>query len=235
MKKIWIVLLFTALAWAESVNKIVPIKNLDANQLASRLNASLAESGVRVTTVQNNIVLSGPEQPVASAEQLVKLLDTPKPAARNVEVTGYIILASHEGTSNGAGPDLEPVLKQFRNVLPYKSFRVLDTIVLRGQDNQYSDTSGVLPLEPKAGAGSGETTYGFRMKPVIGEDAVHLSPVKFTARLPRLNEKRQTTYFDLSINTDADIKPGQKVAIGKASVDAAGDALILVVSAKVVD
>ena len=39
----------------------------------------------------------------------------------------------------------------------------------------------------------------------------------------------------MKLGTDADIKTGQKVAIGKASVDNSGSALILVVSANVVN
>lgn len=234
MKRIWMVLLLGALACAENVNKIVPVRNLDANQLESRLSGTLGPTGVRMSVVQNNIVLSGPDQSVASAEQLIKLLDTPKPAARNVEVSGYIILASHEGAAaGGAGPDLEPVLKQFRSILPYKSFRVLDTIVLRGLDNQFSVSRGVLPLEAKSG--NGEVKYEFRTRPTIGDDAIHLSPVNLNVDVPRLDQKSQVYYMPVSISTEADIKPGQKVAIGKASVDSAGDALILVVSAKVVD
>jgi hypothetical protein len=50
-----------------------------------------------------------------------------------------------------------------------------------------------------------------------------------------VNDRGNMITNDVHISTDADVKAGQKVAIGKASVDANGDALILVVSANVVN
>jgi len=238
MKRLSIVLLFAVLACAEQrVNRIVNVKNMSADRLASKIGelARFNTSPVGITTVQNNIVLSGSEEAVAATEQLIKMLDVPEPKLRDIEVTGYIVLATHQTAAEG-GPmpaDLDPVLKQFRSLLMYKSFRVLDTIILRGKENSTMSSSGFLALPGAAGA----TTEFHVQRPSVVDDVVHLKEISLVARLPtgRANDKGNIITNDVHIGTDADVKTGQKVAIGKASVDANGDALILVVSANVVN
>ncbi len=64
-----------------------------------------------------------------------------------MEITGYIVLASPEGPGAGGLPsDLDAVLKQFRNVLNYKSFRVLDTLILRAKEGTQAHSMGLLAL-----------------------------------------------------------------------------------------
>ncbi|HVN83075.1 MAG TPA: hypothetical protein VMW38_29095 [Terriglobia bacterium] len=43
------------------------------------------------------------------------------------------------------------------------------------------------------------------------------------------------TYIDTGINTDLDVREGQKVVVGKATVDNSNNALFLVLTARVVD
>jgi hypothetical protein len=240
MKKLSIALLFAMLACAEQrVNRIVNVKNMDANRLASKLGEltrfSTPASPLGITTVQNNIVLSGSEETVAATEQLIKMLDVPEPKLRDIEVTGFIVLATHQAAADG-GPmpaELDPVLKQFRSLLLYKSFRVLDTIILRGKENSAMGSSGFLALPGVTGA-----TTDFRVqRPSVSDDVIRLKDLYLLVRLPtgRANDKGNIITNDVHIGTDADVKAGQKVAIGKASVDANGDALILVVSANVVN
>lgn len=240
MKRLLTFFLFAVLAFAEQrASKIIPVKNVDANRLANKIGElTLANisgpSGLRMTTVQNNIVLSGPDDAVAAAEQLIKALDVAEPKLRTIEVAGYIVLGMQQAGDGGAMPaDLDPVLKQFRSLLSYKNFRVLDTIILRGKENSYMSSDGFLALPGSAGA-----TADFTVQhPGVTDDIVHLKNLALTVHIPttRVNDKGHVITTDVRIATDADVKAGQKVAIGKASVDSAGDALILVISAKVVD
>jgi len=240
MKRLSIVLLFAVLACAEQrVNRIVNVKNMSADRLANKIDELIrfhaSDSPLRLTTVQNNIVLSGSEDAVAATEQLIKMLDVPEPKLCDIEVTGYIILATHQAAGEG-GPmpaELEPVLKQFRSLLMYKGFRVLDTIILRGKENSAMNSGGFLALPGATGA----TTDFQVQRPTVSDDVVHLKDLHLLVRLPtgRVNDKGNIITNDVHIGTDADVKAGQKVAIGKASVDANGDALILVVSANVVN
>jgi len=126
-------------------------------------------------------------------------------------------------------------LKQFRNLLTYKSFRVLDTIILRAKVNSRAATTGFLTLPNNPQQGANESFNFFRAS--IAGDVVHLEGLELNLRIPIPSTPTgpQVEYRNVQLKTDVDIKAGQKVAIGKASIDPAGDAIILVVSAKVVD
>ena len=227
------------------VQKIVPITSGDVLQIYSTVGNVMLNMPVRVQMYQNTLVLNGTPEAVAAAEQLIKNLMSTAPRVHNIEITGYIVLASVDGKSEqgrnlppGEGitnipADLDPVLKQFRSLLNYKAFHVLDTLILRGKENSGMGTSGFLAVPGSAGA-----TAEFRVQhPSVTEDVVHLKDMWLNVKIPtgHTDPKGNMIYSDVRIGTDTDVKAGQKVAIGKASVDEKGDALILVVSAKVVD
>jgi len=110
---------------------------------------------------------------------------------------------------------------------------VLDTIILRAKENSQAHTGGFLALPNVQPPGA---SMGFSIgRATVTDDVVHLKDLKFSAQVPTTTIKGDITYRDISFGTDVDVKVGQKVAIGKASVDTAGDALILVVSANVVN
>lgn len=216
------------------VQKVVPVKNGDASQIYQTVR-DVMQGQLNIRLFQNNVVLNGTSEAVAAAEQLIKNLESSAPRERDVDVTGYIILASAQAGEGSGGPttDLEPVLKQFRTILNYKSFQVLDTVLVRAKENSDAGSNGflALPNVPQPGA-----TASFRVaRTLITDDIVHLKGLGLHVRVPTTTSKGDVIYNDIRLDTDADIKAGQKVAIGKASVDAKGDALILVVSANVVN
>ena len=232
-----VVLAFAGLACAgaeTTVQKIVPVKNGDATQVFVTVR-DIMQGQVNVRLYQNNVVLNGSAEAVAAAEQLIKNLESSAPRERDIDVTGYIILATTQaGEGSGSVPaELEPVLKQFRSLLNYKSFRVLDTIIMRAKENSMAHSDGFLALPNVQPPGA---TAGFRVgRATITDDVVHLKDLNLTVTVPTATSKGEITNRGISLGTDADVKVGQKVAIGKASVDAAGNALILVVSANVVN
>lgn len=247
MKKlIMLALACAALGYADDrVQKVVPIATGDTLQIYSTVSNVMASMPIKIQMYQNTLVLNGSQESVNAAEQLIKNLMSAAPRERDIEITGYIILASVDWKSErgqnlpaGGGvanmpADLDPVLKQFRSLLNYKAFHVLDTLILRGRENSGMASSGFLAVPGAAGA-----TADFRVqRPSVTDDVVHLKDLTLTVRIPtsRVTDKGIVITNDVRISTDADVKAGQKVAIGKASVDSNGDALILVVSAKVVD
>src|SRR5258708_128441 len=220
-------------AEATRVQKIVPITAGDAREVFSAVSNVMANMPIKIQMYQNSLVLNGTAETVAAAEQLIKNLENAAPRQRTIEVTGYIVLALTQAGETNMPADLDPVLKQFRSLLNYKSFRVLDTVLLRGKEKSMMSSGGFLALPGATGARA-----DFRvMRPSVTDDVVRLEDLNLSVRIPttRVDQKNNLVYDEVHIATQADIKLGQKVAIGKASVDANGDALILVVSAKVVD
>ena len=217
------------------IQKIVPITTGDTMQIFGTVANVMANMPIKIQMYQNTLVLNGTQESVTAAEQLIKNLMSSAPRERNIEITGYIILATTQaGDGFGNMPaELDAVLKQFRSLLNYKIFRVLDTVILRGKENSGMASSGFLAVPGSAGA-----TADFRVqRPSVTDDVVHLKDLNLNVHIPttRMNEKGIVINNEVRISTDADVKAGQKVAIGKASVDGNGGALILVVSAKVVD
>ena len=217
------------------VQKIIPITTGDSMQILLTVRNVMVGMPVRIEWYQNTIIVNGFPDAVTAAEQLIKNLTSSAPRERNIEITGYIVLATTQAADgSGSMPaDLDPVLKQFRSLLNYKGFRVLDTVILRGRENSGMGSSGFLAVPGAAGA-----TADFRVqRPSVTDDVVHLKDLNLNVHIPttRMNEKGIVINNEVRISTDADVKAGQKVAIGKASVDGNGGALILVVSAKVVD
>lgn len=220
------------------VQKIVPVKTGDVGQIFGTLRDVLQTLPLKMTVFQNNIILNGTTDAVSAAEQLIKNLEASSAVDRDrdVEVSGYIVLAAAQPDGNGSIPaDLEPVLKQFRNLLNYKSFRVVDTIILRAKVNSRAQTNGFLNL-PNNTQQSANEEFDFFRATIIG-DVIHLEGLQLNLKIPVpvTPTGPQVEYRNVQLKTDVDIKAGQKVAIGKASIDPAGDAIILVVSAKVVD
>ena len=72
---------------------------------------------------------------------------------------------------------------------------------------------------------------------------IRIDGFRFSVRLPYLTgtmnmngkELPQHGYNDISFSTELDVREGQKAVVGKSRVDNAGNALVLVVTAKGVD
>ena len=61
-------------------------------------------------------------------------------------------------------------------------------------------------------------------------DGLHLG-----AKIPIKSGLNNINYIDTGINTDLDVREGQKVVVGKATVDSSNNALFLVLTVRVVD
>ncbi len=97
MKKLIVLALafaFVACAEDNRVQKILPVKNGDSMQVFQTVRDVLQGMPITVKLYQNSIVVNGTPETVAAAEQLVKNLESSTPRDRDVEITGYIVLAS---------------------------------------------------------------------------------------------------------------------------------------------
>jgi len=225
------------------VQKVISIKNGNLPGILRTIQALLSNTSVLVTSSDNeHLILSGPKDSVTSFEEIIKQLDVAPVAKKNIETTVYMVVASLQVSSAAAmPPELEPVVKQLKGVFNYKSFRILDSFVLRSRDTEKAVTNGFLtPLDTALPAGT-KTNYQFKYNRVsldgsetnrvIRYDGLHLS-----IRVPVSGVGSQFSYVDAGISTDVDVPEGKKVVVGKTSaVEGADSALILVISAKVVD
>jgi len=168
---------------------------------------------------------------LAATAALVGAQDKQPATNTNVELTVYLLSGSPQGTADDVPQDLGPTVKQLHSVFAYKSYRLSESFILRGRSGN-AFTEGILP-------GNGlHYRFGYRRLQVSGAAprAVRLDGLSLNISKPSVvQDGKQLVYGVASINTDLDIREGQKTVVGKSSVDTTGDALILVIVPKVVE
>lgn len=176
-------------------------------------------------------VITGTPERVATAEAILKQLDvvrTPVAAAprKSIQLTAYLVIASRNEVPGSPLPkDLESPVNQVASVFPYKSFSLLDAIELRLLSGTFGgDVKGILPqgqAYPRGG------TYSLSVQRT---DLVEQTP----ANLIRLS-KLGIVVNDVKVETDVDMTENQKIVVGKANIDGSANALIVILTAKVVE
>jgi hypothetical protein len=199
---------------------VFALRNLFAN-FPVQVNA---DANMRVIAVR------GRPETVAAIEEAIKKLDVPG-VERSIELTGYILLASTQQGQQAAPEGLEPVVKQLRALFPYKSYRILDVIALRARDGGSGNAEGQLSALPGSPPNFRPGyRFHFDRSTVAATESVRMIRLQNLVLNVGVEPGRAT-----SIQTDVDLREGQKVVVGKASVNGAEEALVLVLSAKLVE
>jgi hypothetical protein len=225
------------------VQRVISIKNGNLQGILRTIRDLLQGTSVLVTSSDGeHLVLSGPKETVAGFEEIIKQLDVAPVAKKNIETTVYMVVASLQPSSAAVmPPELEPVVKQLKGVFNYKSCRLLDSFVLRSRDTEKAVTNGFLtPLDTALPAGT-KINYQFQYNRVSLDGSennrvIRYDGLKLNIKVPVSGVGSQFSYVDAGISTDVDVPEGKKVVVGKTSaVEGPDSALILVISAKVVD
>ena len=158
-------------------------------------------------------------------------------SGQNVELTVYLLSGSTQGTADDVPSDLSATVTQLHSVFAYKSYKLTESFMLRGRaGNAPARTEGILP-------GGGDISYEFRYSSVevSGESPrmfrINGLRIMLTKNSPlrRAPDGKKIPETLASIQTDLDIREGQKTVVGKSSVSSTGDALILVIVPKIVE
>jgi len=171
------------------------------------------------------ISVKAPASTLTAIEDMIKRFDVPANAAKQVEVTAFLVLASPQSEPDTIPAALKPVIDQLRSVMAYKSYRVLDTIMATGKENDLISEAGTTPKLTEAGP---SPTYIFKATPrITGEGADR------SIYFDNLHLDFQNTGGLNSLGTSVDVKKGQQVVIGKTTVQ--DRAIILVLSGRILD
>lgn len=178
------------------------------------------------------IVVEGPDARVAEAEQIIKDLDRPSPDEkardRDVEVTVYLIGATTKAeAAHTLSADLAGVAKQLHAIFPYTDYRLLDTAVLVSRTGNGSTTSSFMPDFP---APDPNRKSHYSITYLTMADVSNTSPelVKFH----EFTFQGDLPWGPVRLETDVDVREGQKVVVGKTTVNNDDSAIFLVLSAK---
>ena len=220
------------------VVRVIEVKQGDAAAIWNTLKAVLPG----ISYSGRNLIVRGQESVVATIEDAVKRLDVapppppPPPEIQrvvNVEFTFQLLYGSAQEGSSTIPSDLEATVRQLRSLFPYKNYRVLDTQVLRGRDGAGVEFSGTLP--------GSDSVYNLKYTPRVSPGAaprsVRAQRLEFGARMKVFANAEKTTYqfIPTGIITDVDAREGQKTVVGKSNVTGTDDAIILVLTVKVIE
>lgn len=224
--------------------KIVEVKQADVDRLVQTLQPV---SGGLVSLVGDRgkkvIILRGSPDGVAVVEDAIHRLDLPPQPpqytvpALNVELTVNLLYGAMKDGQDSVSQDLAATTKQLHSLFPYKSYRVLETFILRGRDGENATVNGLLPAS--------QDTYDFHYRPHVAPGSqprqVRLANLRLGLRM-RVPEKDNATAMNVfriqesGIVTDLDAREGQKTVVGKSNLAGTeGDALILVVTPRVIE
>jgi hypothetical protein len=231
---LWTLAVAAGLAGAQEqpkfVQKLIEVKYADAGRIWRLIQAPgvsmHADEGLHV------IVAYGTAEAVAGIEEMVKKLDAPAP---NIELTVYLVSGSAQNPAEDLPKDLVPAAKQLHALFPYKGYRVIESFVMRGRAGREANTSGALP--------GTNSYYDFRYRAVTVSSGtprlIHIDGMSLSVRVPFSSRDKEgkpaTEYRNVGINTDIDAAEGQKIVVGKSSINGTDDALILIVTAKVLE
>lgn len=205
--------LVTSSAPEPLVHKLVGVTHVQTSD--PRVSALMNTLDVKATgPIGGYIVLNGPKEAVAAAEEVLRKMDVQKPDP-DVEVTAWLIVDSR--SVDGLQPlpaALASTAKQLNAVFGYSNLQLLTTIVLRTHPGDTSSTDGAVSYE--SGGKPVRINYNFRLRNVGRVSDTPASPMY---RFSELRLMAQTPGGGVSqINTDVEVREGQKVVIGKTSV-----------------
>ena len=246
MKRFFLALLLLALPLAAqeekkteakppaTVQKLFVLKYADPQAVENLLrvfNASIAPNrDMRVLAV------SAIPETMAAIEDAIKRLDVPSAAPANVDLTMYL-LVGHEGESPAGGAampkDLDSVVTQLKNAFAFKSYSLLDVLALRTRTGEQASTTSSGGAVPNGNASAPVITTFRISNAAVGGDgtSIHISRLNAGIKMPVVSGM-QVSYTDLGLNTDVDIKEGQKVVIGRLGISK-DQALFLVMTVKI--
>jgi hypothetical protein len=168
----------------------------------------------------------------------------------NFDTQLYLIVGTDQEVSESRMPPvLEPIIKQLRNTLPFKNYRVSATLINRVKND------GRLSLKwiggPLLGSASGSAlTRSFNEFDVHtislvqadnGQQLVRLEGFRFGSRVPIQTATAVASngpvmpvinYESTGLNTDISMRENEPVIVGTVNVGPSGEAIILVMSAR---
>lgn len=203
--------------------RVFMLKYADARSISSVL--EIFGYGIKANPDLHVVAVSAPPDAMAAVEDAIKRLDVPAAAPKDIDLVVYLMMASPQPSADGGlPPDLQPIADEVKKIFAYKSFRLLDSILLRTQPGNRATASGTIPT------GDPETKYHFEVQPAsVTED-----PEGRLVRLNNLNLSMSGGNNQAEIRTEITVREGQRVVVGKSNMGTGGS-LILVVTAKVTE
>jgi hypothetical protein len=213
----------------DQVQRLVRLKYADPIAVSGLLR----HFGVNMIPDQKMMVmsLSGKKSAVETAEAAIKQLDVPGAAEKDIDLTVYFVVGSDTppaATDSPIPADIQSAVSALKTTFPYKNYSLLDALSLRTRAGSGGGTTGQL-------SGNRLTRFNVRSVRLEPDGAViRLDNLQAGLRVPQSTGQGKLEYMDTGINTEVvDVKEGQKLVVGRSSLEGPGKALFLVLIARV--
>jgi hypothetical protein len=168
----------------------------------------------------------------------------------NLQTQLYMIVGSNQDAAGDSKipATLEPVIKELRASLPFKSYRLAAVLVNRVKNEGKLEVSWIgVPYATILDAPTAMSRSSYRVRQVKlttnseGQSMVQLAGFSFGAQIavptggPVASNNATPPAFNYegtNLNTDISVREGEPVVVGTLNAGPSGDAIILVVSAK---
>ncbi|HLY19792.1 MAG TPA: secretin N-terminal domain-containing protein [Bryobacteraceae bacterium] len=206
--------------------RVFLLKYADARNIANVL--GVFGYGIKADRDLHVVAVSAPAEVMTAIDEAVKRLDVPAAAPKDVDLVVYMVVASDQPSAGSGLPsELQAVGDELKKIFAYKSFRLLDSVVLRTQPGNRAEANGVVVVPNNVG----ERPYHFSVIPSAVTDdlkgrLIRLDQLHMNVSLPGSHE--------VGIQTEITLREGQQVVVGKSNMGT-DQALVLVVTAKVVE
>lgn len=211
----------------EKIQKLVTLKYADPGSITNLLRNFGVD--LQLDGHMKVIALSGPRNRVTTAEDAIKQLDVPSVGQKDIELTVYFVVGSDQANVSGSPvpKELESTVATLKSTFPFKNYTMLDVLALRTRSGVNASASGQL-------TGGRLTDFRIRSASVDGDGGmIRLDNLHAGLRVPVASGDK-TNYLDTGVSTDVvDVKEGQKLVVGRSSLNGPDTALFLVLIAKV--
>jgi len=212
---------------SEHIQRLVTLKYADPQSVAGLLRNFGVD--IQVDSRMKVIALSGNRNRVTTAEDAIKQLDVPAAGQKDIDLTVYFVVGSDQANVTGSPipKELDSTVATLKSTFPFKNYVMLDVLSLRTRSGVGANASGQL-------SGGRLTTFNVRLASLDGDGSmIRLDNLKAGLRTPS-GTGEKAVYIDTGINTDVvDVKEGQKLVVGRSSLNGPDTALFLVLIAKV--
>jgi hypothetical protein len=196
-----------------NVQKLFVLKYAEPDQISNLVRTF---GSVMTNTQMHALTVSTTPEAMAAIEDAIKRLDVPSAAPQNVELTAYLLIGSQAENASAAPlpKELDGVVTQLKNAFAYKNYSLMDVLSLRTRTQQQGG-----PTAASGGGGSVQidnnlrqvnTDLRIRSVDVAADGTVRINSLTISSKVIGNNNLPAA-----NINTDLDLKEGQKVVVGK--------------------
>jgi hypothetical protein len=187
------------------------------------------------------VAWTGPRSQLPAIEAAIRNLDVAPVPETNVELTVYFLMATKEGPPSTSVPaDLDGVAVQLQDVFGYTTVRLIEVTAIRVRNGSPGKLNGVLPQRL---ADDREARYEFAFARLhVTEDSsgrsIRLDGLNAGVQAPHtvvVDGQASTRYMQTGIQTDIDLREGQKAVIGKTSIEGGAETVFVVVTGTIIE